>query len=377
MRTRVLVLRTALKQGGADRVTTKVLQELDRDRFDATLVLMRREGAFLDDVPADVPIDDLGVRSLWWLVRPLVGALRRLEPDVLFSLDGGANIPAVIAHGLTRSRARLVLSERNILWINGRSAKRALQVGLKRVLYPRADLVTAVSDGVADDLVRRLRLDPARVSVVYNPMVDSSIDRLAAEPVDHPWFGEPTPIVIAMARMVAQKDHATLLEAFARVRASRPARLFLLGEGPLRTDLERLAGRLGLAADVHFAGFDKNPFRYLARSSVFVLSSRNEGLPGALIQAMACGLPPVSTDCPAGPNEIISRPGENGFLVPMGDPAAMADKIVLLLDHDDFRQRMGTAARAAVQRFRVEESMKNYVAALTGASAEQRAPVPR
>lgn len=365
-RIRLLVVRTSLGQGGADRMTIALLRDLDRARFDTTLALMRRQGEFVADVPADVPIDDLGARSLWFMVAPLAAALRRHRPDVVFALDSGVSIPAILAHRLTRSRARLVLSERSILWNNGVSAKRAVQNGLKRLLYRHADLVTVVSDGVGEDLIARLRLDRARVRPVYNPVVDASIAALAAEPVSHPWFAADVPIVIAMGRMVPQKDYPTMFEAFARVRARRPARLFVLGDGPLRPSLERVVAELGLGADVCLAGFDKNPFRYLSRATVYVLSSRNEGLPGALIQAMACGLPPVSTDCPAGPNEIISRPGENGFLVPVGDAAAIADRVLALLADPALRAAIGARARAAVQRFRAEESLRSYVAALVG-----------
>jgi glycosyltransferase involved in cell wall biosynthesis len=365
-RIRLLVFRTTLDQGGADRVTITLLRGLDRARFEPRLVMMKRTGVYLGDVPADVPIDCLDAASLWHCVPALTRYLRAHRPDVFFSLDSGGNIPAVMAHRLAGAPGRIVLSERNILWNGGKSAKRALQVALKGVLYRGADAVTAVSRGVGDDLAATLRLPSNRIEVVYNPMLTDDLDRQAAEPVEHPWFAEPTPIVLAAGRLVPQKDYATMIRAFAAVRAGRPARLFILGDGPARPSLEAEVARLGLGADVWFGGFDKNPFKYMARCTVFVLSSRNEGLPGSLIQAMACGAPVVSTDCPSGPSEIISEPGRNGFLVPVGDVAALAERVAHLIDHPAERAELARRGRDAVQRFEAAAAIERYAAVLVG-----------
>lgn len=359
-----------LGTGGADRVIATLVRHLDRARFAPHLALLRREGPFVADVPADVPIHVLGSRRLATSMPDLVRHLVRARPDVVFSA-GASNILVSIAHLLARSRARLVLSERSALRRSDRSrARTAVELPAKRATYRRADVVTAVSDGVARELAAELQLPPARIAVVGNPIVDADLARLAAAPVDHPWLAPGgAPVIVACGRLVAIKDYPTLLDAFARIRAARPARLIVLGDGPLRAELVARAAGLGLAGDVDFAGFDKNPFRYMARARLLLHASRAEGLPAVLIQAMACGTPVVSTDCDFGPREVIAAPGRDGFLVPVGDAAALADRALALLADDRLRDEVGASARRAAARYSTEAAMARYEAAFAGAAA--------
>jgi glycosyltransferase involved in cell wall biosynthesis len=154
---------------------------------------------------------------------------------------------------------------------------------------------------------------------------------LAAEPVDHPWFasGEP-PVVLGVGRLTKQKDFATLLRAFAELRACRPARLAILGEGEERPALESLVRELDLVPEVWLPGYQRNPFKFMARAGVFVLSSAWEGSPGVLVQALACGAPVVATDCPSGPREVLGG-GDAGRLVPVGDASALAAAVAAML----------------------------------------------
>lgn len=365
---RVFFFRPTLDEGGADRVTLTLLQHLDRRRFQPTLVLMRALGASLGELPSDVRVIELGSARLATSGAALGRVLHREKPDVLFSTASAANIPAVLAHRVTRSRGRLVLSERSALF-RGRSrthVKQRAEVALKRLTYRFADVVTAVSQGVADELAEVVGLGPERIAVVYNPMVSERLADLAAEPIEHPWFDGADPVVIAVGRLVEQKDYPTLIEAFARVRESVPARLVILGTGPLRDELARRVRARGLGGQVDFAGFHANPFKYMARARLLMQSSRVEGLPGSLIQAMACGTPVVSTDCNYGPREVIQTPGTDGFLVPVGDAAALADRAVALLRSPGLRDQVGQAARLSSERFSLAASMTRYQQAIGG-----------
>ncbi|HWO21605.1 MAG TPA: glycosyltransferase [Kofleriaceae bacterium] len=370
--TRVLFFCPTLGDGGADRVVLTLLQRLDRARIAPALAVIRRAGALIDDVPADVPTFELGSRRLLVAAPDLARLVRRERPDVVFSTHGGSNVIAALAHALARSPARLVLSERSALVREDRGRiRRALELPAKRVTYRRADLVTAVSAGVARELAARLGLPAAKIRVVYNPAVDDDLAARAAEPVAHPWFapGAAVPVIAAVGRLVAIKDYPTLLAAFARIRAARPARLFVLGDGPLRAALEARVRAAGLAGDVELFGFDKNPLKYVARARLLLHASRAEGLPGALIQAMACGTPVVATDCDHGPREVIARPGHDGFLVPVGDAAALAERALALLADEPLAARVGAAARQSAQRFGAAAALAAYEAAITGAAA--------
>lgn len=343
-----------------------LLRQLSREKFDLSLVLIKKDGVLLEDLPPDVRVHVLDASNVLTAWCPLSRLLRQHQPDVLFSTSSGTNVTAVWASWLARCAGRVLLSERNVLFHGQKTWKRRLMTTFKRFTYERADLVTAVSQGVKDDLIARLHLPPDKIQVVYNPILTSDLPVLADEPIDHPWFAENIPIILGVGRLVPEKDFATLLRAFALVRATRPCRLLILGEGNGRTELIQLAQTLGIAPDVDLPGFDKNPFKYMARCTAFVLSSRFEGLPGVLIQAMACGAPVIATDCPSGPAEIITADGQDGFLTPVGDAQAIAEKILFLLDNPEKRDAMGWHGRQSAERFRAETVLARYVAAIEG-----------
>jgi len=356
---RLTIFRCTLTQGGADRVAVTLLKSLPRDRYELTLLLMRHEGELLDEVPADVRIESIGSDSLWTLLPGMVRYFRERKPEVLLSLDGGGNAPILMARRLARSNCFTIVSERNILWNGGFSLRRALLVGMKRLTYWNADVVASVSSDLADEMKGTLALDPARVVTVYNPVVTDDLLQMHKEPLDHPWFQEQTPVVLAVGRLVGQKDYPLLLAAFAKVRSRKQARLVVLGGGPLAAELEAAAAASPYAKDIAFLGFQRNPYKFMAHAAVYVLSSRNEGLPGTLIQAMACGAPSVSTDCPTGPREII-QDGVNGRLVAVGDAEGLASAISAMLDDPEAARRMADAGRQSVEKFRAADVVRHY-----------------
>lgn len=368
-RCRILFTRPTLADGGADRVTISLLRHLDRNVFDPSLALMRACGPLLAEVPADVAVHELGARSLWTAWLPLARRLREEPPDVLFSTCSGMNLPAAVATRRVGGRHRLVLSERNGLARDHPVWKRQLLVAFKRALYGAADLVTAVSEGVRGDLLSRLGLPPERVRTVYSPIVTPELVAAANGSPPDPWFaaGEP-PVILAAGRLVPAKDFETLLRAFVLLREHTRARLLVLGEGPERPRLERLAARLNCQADFKLAGFVANPCPYMARGGVFVLSSRYEGLPSALVQAMACGAPVIATDCPFGPREILAD-GREGLLVPVGNPGVLAQALGRVLTDSALRANMVARSRQAAGRFTLDRILPLYESAALGVPA--------
>jgi glycosyltransferase involved in cell wall biosynthesis len=193
------------------------------------------------------------------------------------------------------------------------------------------------------------------MTTIYNPVVDYRLVTMAQASPSHPWLlSRQVPVILAAGRLVPQKDFTTLIQAFARVRRERPARLLILGDGEQRDALLALAAECGVRDDVDLPGFDPNPFAAMRAASAFVLSSRYEGLPGVLIQAMACGARVVSTDCPSGPREVLEG-GRWGTLVPVGDVAALATAVAATLDDPhppDVRVRTAAfSEEQAVERY--------------------------
>ncbi len=325
-RERLAILLPGLYDGGAERTLLNLSEGITGRGFPVDLVLARAEGPYMAEIPNSVRVIDLKAERVLLCLPALVHYLRSERPVVMLSTLY-ANILAVWARCLAGFPRRVVLNEQNTLSSvsSGENDLRwKLYPELARWFYPWADAITAVSKGVADDLILATRLSPSRIKVIFNPIVTPDLQRKSAAPLEHPWFkvGEP-PVVLGVGRLTAQKAFSVLIEAFAQVRKSQPARLLILGEGEERPMLEALIGQLGLEQDVNLPGFVSNPYPYMARAAVFVLSSRWEGLPTVLVEAMALRTPVIATDCPSGPREIL-RGGQYGPLVPVGDPCALA-----------------------------------------------------
>lgn len=401
-RPRVAMVVQTLGQGGGERVMARLAGALAGAGISVDVLVRNPVGAARAQLPPGTSVvrleragralptrlrlvatDPWGLRSLFahdFLdahVRYLPGVaafVRDHRPDALLGFGLFANLLAEWGRRLAGVPARVVVSEHvplgNVLADHANHApahrqdrwrRRAAHLPvLVRQAYGRADAVVAVSGGVADDLSRLTGLSRTRIAVVHNPVVDADLAQLAAQAPDHPWFapGHPAPL-LAIGRLTAQKDFATLLDAFARIPEDLAPRLVILGDGAERAALEARVATLGLAGRVSMPGHVANPFAYLARARLLVLSSRFEGAPLVLIEALACGCPVVSTDCPHGPREILDG-GRLGALVPVGDAPALADAIVQAL-----RQPVdGSALRARADDFSVPASARAYAALL-------------
>jgi len=302
--------------------------------YKVELVLAKREGPHLSKVPKNVNIVDLKAGRVFASLPALMRYLRRAQPAALLSAMDHSNIVALWAQRLTRVRARVVVSVHSTLSMsvkhsNGRSR---LIPYIARWCYGWADGVVAVSRGVADDLHNTIGLPRERIRVIYNPVVLPEFFELAKEPVKHPWFRSRDPqVLLSVGRLTAAKDYPTLLRAFSLVIRACPIRLVILGEGEERAGLEAMVRDLGLEDVVSLPGFAKNPFAYMSKAAMFVLSSAWEGFGNVLVEAMAVGTPVVATDCPNGPAEILEN-GKYGRLVPVGNAEALAEGIVATLD---------------------------------------------
>lgn len=294
------------------------------------LVVANVTGEFVGEVSPRVRLIDLGGKRTSAALPDLVRYLRWERPDILMSTLSHANLVAVFAKRLARVSTAVVVREAStpdveaLVWSRPKAASARL---LMNSAYRLADGVVAVSAGVAEAISKLARIPQSDIATLYNPVVTEDLAELANRPVAHHFFAPKTaPVVLNVGGLRSVKGHDTLLRAFRLVVDDVDARLLLLGEGPERARLESLVTELGLGDCVDMPGFDPNPFAYMSRSDLYVLSSQREGLPGALIQALACGLPAVATDCRSGPAEVLEG-GRLGELVPVGDVAAMAAAI--------------------------------------------------
>lgn len=325
----------SLRGGGAERVTVNLMRGLAKMDVPLDLVLVKAEGPYLAEVPDNVRVIDLQSTRVIASVPHLIRYLKRERPAVLVSAMVQANIAALLARRLVGGNTKLAVVEHSTLSrqsLKSTSRKEILMPIFARRVYPWAKGVAAVSQGVADDLAQVTGVSREKIKVLYNPVVREEIFEAARQDIQHPWFHDSnSPLIIAIGRLTKPKDFPTLIRAFASLKKQRDAKLLILGEGEERQSLEALVKELGLETCVSLPGFVTNPYAYLARARLFVLSSQWEGLPTVLIEALALGVPAVSTDCESGPREILKH-GNYGRLSPVGDSSALAKQIEAALD---------------------------------------------
>lgn len=349
----------SLRGGGAERVMVTLANAFAERSFVVDLVLASASGPYLTEVSPAVNVVDLGRSRVITSLPGLVRYLRKRKPTALLSAMGHANLVALLAKKLSGGNTRVVVSERNNSSVEANQNKglRYLIIrSLNHYLYRSAKVVHAVSQGVAAASAKELGLPLERIQVIYNPVVTQQMLEMSCTNVNFPWLvNDGRKMVVAAGRLTKQKDFTTLIRAFALLQSKTNARLVIMGEGELRSDLERLVAENSLQQAVFLPGFVENPFAVMKRADLFVISSAWEGLPNVLIQAMACGAPVVSTNCPSGPAEILEN-GKWGRLVPVGDVETLAKA---MLDTLTETEHPDVASRAAY--FSLERAVDEYL----------------
>jgi glycosyltransferase involved in cell wall biosynthesis len=380
---RILFFTSTLGGGGAEKHLLRLINHLDRERFEVSVAVARNSGEFEPALAADVQRHCLtGTRQrsatvgMLRSIRPLRRLIERERPDVVFSVLDLPNIANVVALRGLASRPKIVLGIQtppSIAYGNSWHPVSQLILRLIPKLYPHAESVVALSKGVASEL---LSISPSlqdRLTVIHNAGVETDVLEKATEPLPQV---ESRPLVVACGRLKSLKGFDFLIDAIAEVRRTVPATLWIVGEGEERSALEKRIKRRRLNGHVRLLGFKSNPFKYMAAADVFVLSSLFEGFGNVIVEAMACGAPVVATDCPYGPREIISD-GQNGMLVPPANASALAEAILRVLSDEVLSKRLSSEGKKRAEDFDAHRIAAAYeavfVKALNGASGQSRA----
>lgn len=356
-----------LEGAGTERNVVNLVNNLDRKKYIISLVLGKVKGVFISEILKDVLIIDLNASYTLRLFFKLIRYFHKEQPDIFVSAFPHINIVSIMARSFSKTKTKIVVTEQSItslLSTTARTFSRKLVARfflpyLMRFIYPLAEAIICVSKGVGKDLLKIIH-NSDKIRIIYNPIINKKIYKLAEEPIDHFWFSNlKIPIIIMVGRLTKAKDYPNLLRAFSLVTQKKPARLVILGEGLEEKKIKLFAHKLGLSDNILFLGFQRNPYKYMKKAKVFVLSSFHEGFGNVIVEAMACGTPVVSTNCKSGPSEIIED-GENGILVPVADQKALAKAILRVLDNPSLAYKFSEQGKKRVEHFSIEKSVKKY-----------------
>jgi glycosyltransferase involved in cell wall biosynthesis len=352
---RIALFLPSLAGGGAERVFVNLANQFVNSGRDVHLILLRCEGPYLFQLDPRVRIVCLNSSSTAAVIS-LARHLRKDPPAVLVSAMDVFNLIAIVATFIAHRGTPIIITLHLHLSSHARLSKKIHDRVLpyfSGLLYRFASEIIAVSEGVAQDAASIIHTGRKRIRVIHNPVVPRGTE---SHEQPHPWFNDSVPVIVSAGRFNPQKDYDTLIHAFSRLIECRPARLLLLGEGPDQARIEKLVADLGLTDSIGFPGFVPDPFAFFSCAKAFVLSSHYEGFGMVLLEALSCGCPVISTDCPSGPAEILGD-GAYGRLVPVGDVRAMADALVDVLNSPVDREVL--AARAG--EFSVESVARSYL----------------
>ena len=376
--TKISFLLPNLDGGGAERVFVHLAEGFVEKGYVVDLVLANAEGPYLAKLPKTINVVDLQSRSPACIYKTLAlkNYLQQEHPAALLTSLDILN-SAAWAKRLAQVSTRVIMVVQTNLTQQFRDRHSPLVHWLRaqvvRQFYPWSQEMVAASKGVAEDVAQMSGIAMDDIDVIYNPVVKPELHQRVNEPIDHPWFApDQPPVILGVGRLVKQKDFATLVKAFAQVRAQRPCRLMILGkedprEPDIKPELDRLANEFGIAGDISFPGFVENPYAYMARAHVFALSSIYEGFGNVVAEAIATGTAVVSTDCESGPAEILGH-GRYGKLSPVGDAAALATAIAETLDNPPDAEVLKARATA----FTVETIVNQYLTVIQRAMASPR-----
>lgn len=356
---RIAFLLNDLHGGGAERVVVTLCNTLSMMGCCVTLLLARHQGPYLGDLSPRVRVLRLKGGRMLFAIPSLVTLIRRERFQCVLAGMDQPNIALLFARFFLPSTTKCFITEHSHPVVSEKSVNNPIWWSirrLRRLLYPLADHVIAVSENVRQALIDQLRCRPERVTTLHNPIDIEQAERLATEAPPIHWFRDRRiPLLVTAGRLDVAKDYPVMLKAVATLRQRRPVRLIILGDGNERQHLEELRDKLGLQDCVAMPGFMTNPFSFMAAADCFVIASRWEGFGNVIVEALACGTPVVSTNC-GGPREILGN-GRYGRLVPTGDPIALASAIATTLDSP----RNSVELKERATHFTPERVAKQYL----------------
>lgn len=356
---KILFVLPSMRGGGAEKAIITLLRHFDREKFLLGLVLLEGTGEYLEQLPKDIALHILNKKRARWATFNLAKLIGEERPDILVSALPQIVMVSYLALSIVRNKPFWVI-RKDSFWLNMNYYPWVRAI--LRKSYKKADLVISVSKNIADDLVDNWGVDNKKLRIILNPLDVEEIRRRSKEKIDQDWLDDKIvgkgDLIVATGRLVKVKGFTFLIKAMGVVSQKRNSRLLILGQGEEKSELIELSKALGIENKVIFLGFQKNPYKFMARADVFVLPSLSEGLPIVLIEALGLAIPVVATDTP-GSREVLEN-GKSGLLVPLADEDALAEGILELLEKRELANAFSAEAKKRAAEFTVEKIMEEY-----------------
>lgn len=361
---KILFVISQMVIGGAEVLTLYLLQKLNKEKFEVHFAVFKSGGELSGYIPDYVKVYDLGKKTRWdyfklcWKAARLIS---KLSPDIVYSRMWYATSVAGMAIMLNFKKVTFIANEEHN---HKRDIPKWGMLGLLKgsfmtFFHKFPQKIIVPSNGVKLDICKSYGIMPDKVEVICNSVDISKVVAMSRDNESAINVPRDKPIIAALGRLIKRKGFDLLIKAFAKVNKSIDCRLVIIGKGDEYNNLNRIAMEEGVHDKITFAGYQENPYNLMASSDIFVASSLWEGFCNVIIEAMACGVPVISTDCPFGPNEIITD-GVNGLLVPVNDVEAMAGAILKLLKDKSLRDCLAKSGRERAEDFRVEKMIADY-----------------
>ena len=355
-----------LYRGGGEKVVVDLSNDLVQRGFDVDLVLVKKRGPYLDLVDKNVEIVDLDVDRIIFSLPKLIRYLKQNKPKALLSISKHPHLISIWAKMISRVDTKIIL-RLGIPFSRGGSKanwrERILPILIK-MFYPFADLIVGNSEFITNDFRSVVKVKDSKITTIYSPKPTEEILSKSLEKTGEDWLdNKDKPVIISVGRLTEQKGFTTLLEAFIKSQEKIDSRLIILGNGEDQEVLEKMAISSGVSDKFKIIGFQKNPYAFMAKSDIYVLPSRYEGMPNAMIEAMICGVPVIASDIP--PAVEITRNGEFGINYPLDNVDTLAGEMVGMLGDKNKLEMFGKKAKERVKVFDHEVIMKRYIEAFT------------
>jgi glycosyltransferase involved in cell wall biosynthesis len=370
---------SSLRVGGGERIMVDLANYFSKKGYASDLVALKSVGEFKNQLDPAVRLVSLDAPRIAFSLPGLVRYMNDVQPVSILALDEFAHVLCLTARMFAKTKPRIVLrvgTMFSMLFERYQGLKRFYWPFIIRRMYHKADAVIAVSHGMVDDTVAKTGVAREKITVIYQPKDLERLKALSQASVAHPWLSDKTvPVVIAVGRLREQKNFPVLIRAFARL--SVPARLLILGKGRDENALKALIVSVGASDRIELVGFTDNPYALMGRADLFASTSLWEGMPNALLEAMVCGLPIISSDCASGPREILA-PGSNynvllsagieyakfGVLTAMNDEQALVDALTELLTNTERRSAYAAASIERARDFAAADRIEEYARVL-------------